>query len=350
LCRAETMVRVVLTLLVALAQTAQADNPAGQPFTDGSFTLTQNDPLTGQSVSRPVWVNVPDGTGPFPVLIYCHGNGGQSTQLPTQRLAAVSLEDSYVLAKPNGHELSWNVVAEDSQMDDVAFVHAILDQLATYPNVNVHKTHLWGFSNGAALTNRVMIESDDTRIVGGVTEVSQLNAFQYHNGQFWVGTRSGSDTVTYDTAKGALTQRRVFAMQGDLDGAVPTCACNASIGPFDMVADDDSVYAYAQAYGYTGAKLSPTVHGSGNDAYEKWVYPNAQAYTAFQKAHQPISEITEIATDLLAFFSAGVLEGFLEEQPREEEPTRLVAFIGDAPASVGEKKQTSRTALLPNWG
>ena len=304
------MVRGRLTLLIALARSARADNPAGQPFTDGSFTLTQNDPLTGQSVSRPVWVNVPDGTGPFPVLISCHGNGGQSTQVPNKVIGGVALHDYFAVVAPHGHDNSWNIVAEASKMDDVAFIHAILDKLALHPNIDVSKTIMSGYSNGAALTNRIMIESDDSRIVAGAPEVSQLNDKQYQTGQFRTGTTVAvqeGDHNTYNTVKTALLHRAIFTMLGELDVVIPTCACPSAIDGFGMIADEDSVYHYATAYGYSGSKLTSTSHGSGQDAYWRWDYRDygvdVQSYTAVEKNHGGISGITEIDDELLLFYS-----------------------------------------------
>ena len=48
-------------------------------------------------------------------------------------------------------------------VDDVAFVSLVIDYLAASPNVDASHVQLIGNSNGAALINRILIESADAR-------------------------------------------------------------------------------------------------------------------------------------------------------------------------------------------
>ena len=103
-------------------------------------------------------VNVPSGAGPFPVQFLFHGNGGTGTQLVN---SLSSLASSFVRVAPDGYLNSWNIVSEDSTLDDVAFVHEIIAYLADRGNVNADHVQLYGSSNGAALVNRIFIESTE---------------------------------------------------------------------------------------------------------------------------------------------------------------------------------------------
>ena len=72
-----------------------------------------------------------------------------------------------------------------------------------------------------------------------------------------------------------------------------------------MVSDTDSIYAYATAFGHTGAQLSAaTQHDAGGDEpYESWVYPEearTESYTAHDKAHGAVSMVPGIRTELEA--------------------------------------------------
>ena len=97
---------------------------------------------------------------------------GASVQAIPQ--APLGMSATHVIVAPNGYRGSWNIHPTGlSQLDDVSFVHRILDRLATFPNVNVSSTTLFGLSNGGSLVNRVLIESDDVRIVAGVTIVNR---------------------------------------------------------------------------------------------------------------------------------------------------------------------------------
>ena len=141
------------------------------------------------------------------------------------------ISSKYVLVAPDGEANSWNIVAEESKLDDVGFVaKALLDHIATFQNVNPVFT-IFGNSNGAvtrthacmhartharthmhaqALVNRILIESDDTRIATAVTTVSQLNGKQYRDGKFYIG---GKDN-TYTTVKPTLTNRKLLQITG----------------------------------------------------------------------------------------------------------------------------------------
>ena len=73
---------------------------------------------------------------------------------------------------------SWNVDSgSPSQEDDCAYIgHSMLEHLATFDNVRPDAFKLLGHSNGAGLTNRILIESDDPRITHAITDSSQVRS------------------------------------------------------------------------------------------------------------------------------------------------------------------------------
>merc|ERR1711879_791601 len=146
------------------------------------------------------------------------------------------LRESHIFVGPDGQQNSRNVVNEESDFDDVEFVELIIDHLASKSNVNASHVQLYGNSNGAALVNRILIESTDARIVRGVTSVSQLNQMQYHDGKFYVG---GNDN-SYTKVQPSLLRREILALQGAEDHIIPVCSCKSSLG-FWMNSDADSI-------------------------------------------------------------------------------------------------------------
>ena len=141
---------------------------------------------------------------PTPVMICLHGNGGDGQQMVHRVADSIpELAQHYIIIGPDGTKRSWNVKGEYSTEDDQRFIgRTLLAHLASFENVQPTFV-LFGFSNGAALVNRIMIENDDARITHSITVSSQLNAYQYRDGNFYVG---GEDN-TYTEIKRRLTRR-----------------------------------------------------------------------------------------------------------------------------------------------
>ena len=212
---------------------------------------------------RNFYVVLPSGTSAkSPVLIALHGNGGRGE--PAARSVAngnSNIASTHIIVGPDGPSKSWNIKGDASKEDDQLYIgKTLLDHLATFDNVDPSSFKLYGFSNGAALTNRILIENDDARITHGITDGSQLNTFQYRpntNGAFYVGGASNA----YSTVKSTLTSRRVLQLVGGVDKVIPAAGGASTIpdgdgGKLQMVPWEDSAFAYAVAFGATGGKAS----------------------------------------------------------------------------------------------
>jgi len=207
------------------------------------------------------------------------------------------LKQSHVFVAPDGQP-DWNVVDEESSFDDVAFVELLIDHLATKSNVNANHVQLLGTSNGAALTNRILIESTDARIVRAVTHVSQLNQRQYHDGKFYIGGKDNS----YTQVQPSLLRREILVALGAKDHIIPVCACESKIG-FWMNSDADSIYAYAVAYGYSGPQVTASDHGT----YLSWSYLDGAvtSYTVKEGGHSVIGQEQAVENAILSFLQRG---------------------------------------------
>lgn len=227
----------------------------GVSLTAGSHTLG----------NRPFYVELPkasSSSGRFPVLITLHGNGGTGTPAAKSMYNGNSdIASSHIIIGPDGPSKSWNIKGEASNEDDATYVgKTLVDHLATFDNVDSTSFKLYGFSNGAALTNRILIENDDPRITHGITDCSQLNTFQYRSSNFYIGGPNND----YNTVKAKLTSRRVLQIVGGGDKVIPAGGGASTIpdgdgGKLQMVQWEESALAYAKAFGYTGSKavLSP---------------------------------------------------------------------------------------------
>jgi poly(3-hydroxybutyrate) depolymerase len=176
------------------------------------------------------------------VLIACHGSGGQGSNTIRGFQQDGTLSKSFIIVAPDGSRISgkgrqWN------QSVDVTFVGStLLDHLESFKNVKP-EFRIHGHSQGAALTNQILIENSDVRIVMAVTAASQLNAQQYHTGQFWPeGSSSG---------KTRLKKRSLLQIVGAKDTVIPAEGPPARGVAGFMVEWKESAYAYAKAMGYT---------------------------------------------------------------------------------------------------
>merc|ERR1712048_949752 len=94
--------------------------------------------------------------------------------------------------------------------DSMLISKTLTEHLESYSNVEpIFKFH--GHSNGASLLNRILIESDNPKIITGITSGSQLCADMWHDDSFHVG----GDDNAYNTPKQNLTKRRILQLCGE---------------------------------------------------------------------------------------------------------------------------------------
>jgi polyhydroxybutyrate depolymerase len=84
-------------------------------------------------------------------------------------------ENGFVLIMPEGYDVSWNAgvccgKASTEQLDDVALMRAILDEVKKHVNVDTKRVYAVGFSNGAFLADRLACEASD--MIAAVVEAS----------------------------------------------------------------------------------------------------------------------------------------------------------------------------------
>jgi len=124
--------------------------------------------------SRRYIVHIPAGAPPDPALVLVfHGGGGNPKQ--TQRyvaMDAVADREGFLTVYPYGsgrlrdHLLTWNAgtccgYAVSEAIDDVAFVRALLDDLAHRMRYDRARVYATGLSNGAMMSYRLAAELGD---------------------------------------------------------------------------------------------------------------------------------------------------------------------------------------------
>jgi polyhydroxybutyrate depolymerase len=104
----------------------------------------------------------------YPVIIFLHGAGGSAPQAMRQTaLAARAAAAGFIAVFPDGlgpeGGQTWNAwnccgFARDSRVDDVGFLSVLTARLRTDFHADPARIHLAGFSNGAMLASRFVLE------------------------------------------------------------------------------------------------------------------------------------------------------------------------------------------------
>lgn len=248
-------------------------------------------------------VVVPDGDGPFPVIILLHEKSPGSPSVAMQNYLATFKKKfakaigTHIQVAAVGSNGAWNLYAEPTTRDDVTLIGTTLIQyLRSFSNV--HPTFkLMGHSNGAGLINRILIENGDASIVSAVTCGSQLNTKQWHDDWFFIG---GTDNA-YTTKKHWLLQRRLLQITGTDDPVIPSKGGETNTcGKLVFLPWAESIYHYAEAYGYTGGEQ--LVKKASNvllNEYVSYLNGQVQAYNVLGANHETGSMLE---TDLIEPF------------------------------------------------
>src|ERR1700679_3563436 len=149
--------------------------------------------ITAAGLSRTYVVHVPDGHDqktPMPVVLALHGatmNGPMMAWF--SGLNRKADEAGFIAVYPNGtgncSSFTWNDgnccgLAVQNQVDDVAFINALLDDLMGSYHVDTRRIYATGISNGAVMAYRLASElSDPIAAIAPVsgsmgTEIRQL--------------------------------------------------------------------------------------------------------------------------------------------------------------------------------
>lgn len=157
---------LVCALTVAGCQQHHRRDPGPAP---GTVERT----VTVDGVARTYRVHVPAGlAGRAPLVVVLHGGGGGNGAQVEQQTGFTATADQhgFVVTYPNGtgrtRLLTWNAgtccgYARDQRVDDVRFLHAMLDALAAEFRVDPARVYVTGFSNGAMMAYRLGCELTD---------------------------------------------------------------------------------------------------------------------------------------------------------------------------------------------
>ena len=148
-------IAVLLGVLFVTAGCAAPGSAAPQGFTEGSTQHTMN----FNGLDRSYRLYIPAGLpSPAPLVVMMHGGFG-SAQQAERAYGWDELADSakFVVAYPDGVSRAWNVNGgccgrpSRDNIDDVAFINAVVDDIGHRVNVDPRRRYATGISNGGML-------------------------------------------------------------------------------------------------------------------------------------------------------------------------------------------------------
>jgi len=146
--------------------------------------------LTVDKIQRSYLLHIPLGLDPIipaPVILAFHGGAGTAEIFAYQtNLHAQAARVNFIVVYPQGYGRSWNAgdccgPAMRRGINDVKFVKAILDDLASVVKVDPQRVFATGFSNGGKLVYRLACElSDQIAAIAPVGAAISLPASNCH--------------------------------------------------------------------------------------------------------------------------------------------------------------------------
>lgn len=152
-----------------------------------------------------------------PLVLRFHGLGGNGGQEINSGYKQIADREGFLLVAPSGAQGSvgnaWNVgpcCTSDSNVDDVAFVRAIIEEVQSYANVDSKRIYATGFSMGGGMTHYLACHASDViaAFAPEAFDLLQENVNQCNPGRAvpLLSQRASNDSlVIYDGGQDCLT-------------------------------------------------------------------------------------------------------------------------------------------------
>ena len=208
---------------------------AGQTKVDVG-DLSDTHTITVDGVQRTYVAHVPEGAAAglpetLPVLVVLHGAGSNGARMENATgLSSLATADNFIVVYPNGTlaadiegQLAWNAdgccgAPRRTNVDDVGFLSAVLDDVQRQFPVDASRVFLAGFSNGGMMSYRLSCELGDRiagiAVVSGAFNVADCDRDDTTDVLIVHGT--GDLTVPY---RGGPTNERTAARFGQWNNA-----------------------------------------------------------------------------------------------------------------------------------
>jgi polyhydroxybutyrate depolymerase len=163
--------RIVISLVVFATLTVARAGASADPLAPGSHLIE----MRYGGLDRSYIVHVPSqaaGANALPAILNFHGAGSNAWQQERySAMNAAAARHGFIAVYPNGtgskpRTLTWNAggccgFAVRNKIDDVGFVRALLDDLASRVRIDRSRVYATGISNGGMMAYRLGVEASD---------------------------------------------------------------------------------------------------------------------------------------------------------------------------------------------
>ncbi|HEV2583514.1 MAG TPA: PHB depolymerase family esterase [Ktedonobacteraceae bacterium] len=204
-------------------------------------------------LTRTYLVHLPPGqNAPMPLVLVFHGGGGSSRGMnAVTRFNSLADAQGFIVVYPDGYDKSWadgrgTTAADRFGVNDVAFVSALIDQLAHTLSINARRIYAAGISNGGFFTLRL-----GCQLATKIAAIAVVAA-----------------TMPANLAPTCHPARPVPAQfyHGSADPLVPAAGGSMTVGAGgDILSINDSVALWARLNGCQSAPATTMLPQSIND-------------------------------------------------------------------------------------
>jgi polyhydroxybutyrate depolymerase len=144
---------VLLFGVVSIAEAQKAPASCNLPHASG----VQQRQIKSGGRDRTYRLFVPatyDGRTRLPLVLDLHGSGGTSAgQARTSGFEDVAAREGFAVASPQADGGKWNVPVHDDRPDDVAYIGAVIDDIAANLCTDTTRVYATGMSGGARMSS-----------------------------------------------------------------------------------------------------------------------------------------------------------------------------------------------------
>jgi poly(3-hydroxybutyrate) depolymerase len=166
--------------------------------------------------TRTYYSLVPDSPGPMPLVVLLHGSG-RNGQIMADAWKDLAAKEHFIVAAPD----AWDSAGWSTEVDPPAFLHAVVDQVATQHAIDRGRIYLFGHSAGAVFALVLsLIDSEyyaAAAVHAGALRADEYNLFEQAERKMptaiWVGDSDLNSPLELVNATKKEFDRNGFALE-----------------------------------------------------------------------------------------------------------------------------------------